>query len=109
MIEDVAGVGDLEGLARTESQLDILGEALGKKHPNTISVQLQRLTDSALNEILAVTDDIRPKIGHHRRHLHGVPPSALPHDVPVETVEDDFVGQLHRFVEDHQTLCLAST
>jgi hypothetical protein len=106
MVEDVAGVGHLQRLARLESQLDVLGEAVGQQHPDAVSVQLQRLADAPLDVVPAIADDVRPQVGHHCRHLHRVPPRSLPHHVPVETVQDDLVRQLHRFVQDHQPLRL---
>ena len=63
-----------------------------EKHPNTISIKFQRLAYPTLNVIFAVTDYVRAQIRHHRCHFHRVPSGSLSHHVPVETVEDDFVG-----------------
>ena len=40
----------------------------------------------------------------HRSHLHAVPTCTLFHDVPVERVQNDFVGKLQRLVESDSIL-----
>jgi hypothetical protein len=47
----------------------------------------------------APCDDFGAGEADNARHLHAVPPSAAPHYVAVEGVEDAFVGELQRIVE----------
>lgn len=79
-----------------------------KQHPNTVSIQLQRLADPALDEIFGIADDVRSQICDHGCHFHRVPPGSLSHHISIEAVEDDLMGQLHTLIEDHQSLSLTS-
>ncbi len=109
MIKNMAWIRNLKILPRLKCHLNIFWKSLRKQHPNTISIQLQRLAYPCLDILLTITDDIGSEICDHSCHLHRIPPCAFSHDVAIETIENDLMGELHRFVEDHEALGFLST
>mmetsp|Transcript_126764 Transcript_126764/g.370517 ORF Transcript_126764/g.370517 Transcript_126764/m.370517 type:complete len:251 (+) Transcript_126764:989-1741(+) len=104
VVQHAVWVGHLQLL--TPLQLELVGvrEALRQEAPDAVRVQLQR-KPHLLAELPGLANEVGARVGHDARHLHGVPPRTLAHDVPVEGVEDALVRQLQRVVEEHHVLC----
>lgn len=98
----------MAGFACLELQRLILREPLGQQQPYPISIKLQRLPNPPLNEVLTLTNNITPNIRNHRCRLHRIPPRSLPHHIPIETIQNDLMGQLERLVQGHQGFTLFS-
>ena len=47
-------------------------------------------------------DDAGARVRDDARHLHGIPPRSLAHDVAVEGVENALVRKLEAVVQNHQ-------
>ena len=93
----------LRRVARREGV--VLREGVREDAPDAVGVELERLAD-LLDERARLLDDRRAGVGDDARHLHRVPPRALPHDVAVEGVEDALVRELQRVVEHAHRLRL---
>jgi len=99
-------VRKFETSPRFEVDFHIFRETSRKEHPYTISVQFKRFSDFSLHIVFAVANYARTNIGNHGGHLHGIPSGSFPHNITIETVENNFVSQLHWLVQTHQTFSL---
>ena len=99
VVEHRAGVGDSELLPSDDLEGEVLGKRSGKHAPDSVGIEFERTTD-LLDELTRHLDDRRSGEAGDSSHLHRVPTSSLPHNVSVEGVEDDLVGELERVVDD---------
>mmetsp|Transcript_86936 Transcript_86936/g.241072 ORF Transcript_86936/g.241072 Transcript_86936/m.241072 type:complete len:688 (+) Transcript_86936:687-2750(+) len=105
VVQHTVGVGHLDFFAPLHLELEGVGEALGQQTPDAISVELQR-QPHLFAELPCLADEIGASVGDDARHLHGVPPCTLAHDVPVERVQDALMGKLQRVVQQYHVLRL---
>lgn len=84
--------------------LEVLRKPLGKKTPNTISIKFERYSDT-INKGLSIGDNTWSDMSDHCSHLHWIPSCAFPHDITIETVQNNFVSQLHWFKKCLHVVC----
>lgn len=90
-------------LATFKLKFKFFREAFRQESPDTIGVQLKRHSQ-AIDHSPGVHDDLTSSVCDHSSHLHGVPSGTSAHDVPVERIKDNFMGQLKRLKERHALL-----
>ena len=83
LVHDKARVTKLDDLSLFGPDFKVFGEALWQHAPNAIGVELERETD-LIDEMLGCGNDLGTDVSDHGGHLHGVPPSALSHNVAVK-------------------------
>lgn len=102
VIEYLTRIGHVVRFTIFKLYFHLFRKPLGQKHPNTISVQFKGLSKSGFNKILTVIDNVTANICHHGCSLHGIPSWPFSHDIPIKTIQNNFMSQLHRFEQLHK-------
>lgn len=106
MIENLARIFKVKRFSWIELNFKSFRETLRQKHPNTICIKLKWLSDSSIQKSFTVLNNVTASKGNHSCRFHGVPPRSLSHNVPIITVKNNFMRQLHGFIKSHQYFSL---
>lgn len=70
VIQNLAGIGHVEGFAIFEFYFNIFWKSCWQEHPNTICIKLKGLSQSALHKIFTIINNVASNICNHGCSLH---------------------------------------